>query len=78
MQLIGKRSEDWVAHVIADCPPEGTLDKIMKYFEGHEKIKKKLKFSLQTVMYRIYCFTDPQELVRLPWQRLLQIVWMLI
>lgn len=37
--LCAQRSEDWVAHVIADCPPEGTLDKIIKYFEGHEKIK---------------------------------------
>lgn len=37
--IVGQRSDKWKIHVVADCPPEGTLDKIMKYFEGDERIK---------------------------------------
>ena len=37
--IIAQRSDMWKIHVVADCPPEGTLDKIMKYFEGDERIK---------------------------------------
>ena len=37
--LCAQRSDDWTAHVIADCPPQGTLDKIMKYFEEDVRIK---------------------------------------
>ena len=34
-----QRSDRWKIHVVADCPPEGTLDKIMKYFEDDSRIK---------------------------------------
>lgn len=37
--IVAQRSNRWKIHVVADCPPEGTLDKIMKYFEGDERIK---------------------------------------
>jgi glycosyltransferase involved in cell wall biosynthesis len=37
--IVAQRSDKWKIHVVADCPPEGTLDKIMKYFEGDERIK---------------------------------------
>ena len=36
--ILAQRSDQWKIHVVADCPPEGTLDKIMKYFEGDERI----------------------------------------
>ena len=36
--IVAQRSDQWKIHVVADCPPEGTLDKIMKYFEGDERI----------------------------------------
>lgn len=29
----------WKIHVVADCPPEGTLDKIIDYFKDDNKIK---------------------------------------
>jgi glycosyltransferase involved in cell wall biosynthesis len=34
-----QRSDRWKAHIVADCPPEGTLDKIMDYFKDDERIK---------------------------------------
>jgi glycosyltransferase involved in cell wall biosynthesis len=37
--IVAQRSGDWKIHVVADCPPEGTLDKIMNYFEGDDRIK---------------------------------------
>ena len=37
--IVAQRSSDWKIHVVADCPPAGTLDKIMKYFEGDERIQ---------------------------------------
>jgi len=32
-------SSRWKIHVIADCPPEGTLDKVIDYFKGDNRIK---------------------------------------
>jgi glycosyltransferase involved in cell wall biosynthesis len=37
--IVAQTSDKWKIHVVADCPPEGTLDKIMKYFEGDDRIK---------------------------------------
>lgn len=37
--IVAQRSSDWKIHVVADCPPAGTLDKIMKYFEGDDRIQ---------------------------------------
>ena len=37
--LCSQRSDRWSAHVVADCPPEGTLDKIMNYFKDDNRIK---------------------------------------
>ena len=37
--IVSQRSGDWKIHVVADCPPEGTLDKIMDYFKDDERIK---------------------------------------
>jgi glycosyltransferase involved in cell wall biosynthesis len=37
--IVAQRSGDWKIHVVADCPPEGTLDKIMNYFEGDDRIQ---------------------------------------
>ncbi len=37
--LCAQSSNDWTAHVIADCPPQGSIDKIMKYFKGDDRIK---------------------------------------
>lgn len=37
--LCAQRSDKWSAHVVADCPPEGTLDKIMDYFKNDNRIK---------------------------------------
>jgi glycosyltransferase involved in cell wall biosynthesis len=37
--LCAQRSDRWSAHVVADCPPEGTLDKVMDYFKDNEKIR---------------------------------------
>lgn len=37
--LCAQTSDNWVAHVVADCPPQGTLDKIMKYFKDDERIR---------------------------------------
>ena len=34
-----QRSDRWKVHVVADCPPEGTLDKIIDYFKDDERIK---------------------------------------
>jgi glycosyltransferase involved in cell wall biosynthesis len=37
--IVAQTSDKWKIHVVADCPPEGTLDKVMKYFEGDDRIK---------------------------------------
>lgn len=37
--IFAQRSDKWSIHVVADCPPEGTLDKIIKYFKGDNRIK---------------------------------------
>jgi len=37
--IFAQRSDKWSVHVIADCPPEGSLDKIMNYFEGDDRIR---------------------------------------
>jgi glycosyltransferase involved in cell wall biosynthesis len=34
-----QRTKRWKIHVVADCPPEGTLDKIMDYFKDDYRIK---------------------------------------
>lgn len=34
-----QRSSRWKIHVVADCPPEGTLDKIIDYFKDDSRIK---------------------------------------
>jgi glycosyltransferase involved in cell wall biosynthesis len=34
-----QRSDRWKVHVVADCPPEGTLNKIIEYFKDDERIK---------------------------------------
>jgi glycosyltransferase involved in cell wall biosynthesis len=34
-----QRSKKWKIHVVADCPPEGTLDKIIEYFKDDDRIK---------------------------------------
>lgn len=34
-----QRSGKWKIHVVADCPPEGTLDKIMDFYKDDERIK---------------------------------------
>jgi glycosyltransferase involved in cell wall biosynthesis len=35
--LCAQTNDNWVAHVIADCPPQGTLDKVMRYFKGDDR-----------------------------------------
>ena len=37
--IYAQRSDRWSIHVVADCPPEGSLDKIMQYFEGDDRIR---------------------------------------
>ena len=37
--LCSQRSDRWLAHVVADCPPEGTLYKIMDYFKDDKRIE---------------------------------------
>ena len=37
--LCAQRSDKWSAHVVADSPPDGTLDKIMDYFKNDNRIK---------------------------------------
>jgi glycosyltransferase involved in cell wall biosynthesis len=34
-----QRSDMWKVHVVADCPPEGTLDKIIEFLKDDERIK---------------------------------------
>lgn len=37
--LCAQSSDNWVAHVIADSPPQGSLDNIVKYFKNNDKIR---------------------------------------
>jgi glycosyltransferase involved in cell wall biosynthesis len=37
--LCAQTSDNWVAHVIADAPPKGILDKIIKYFKDDDRIR---------------------------------------
>lgn len=37
--LMAQTCDDWTAHVIADNPPEGTLDKVKRYFEDNDRIR---------------------------------------
>lgn len=37
--IVAQRSDRWKVHVVADCPPDGTLEKIINYFDGEERIK---------------------------------------
>jgi glycosyltransferase involved in cell wall biosynthesis len=37
--LCAQTSDEWVAHVIADSPPQDTLDKIIKYFKNDDRIR---------------------------------------
>jgi glycosyltransferase involved in cell wall biosynthesis len=32
-------SKKWKIHVVADCPPDGTMDKIIDYFKDDDRIK---------------------------------------
>lgn len=35
--LCTQTNDNWSAHVIADCPPQGTLDKVIRYFKGDDR-----------------------------------------
>jgi len=37
--LMAQSSTEWTAHVVADCPPAGILDKVFDYFMGEQRIK---------------------------------------
>lgn len=37
--IFAQRSDKWKIHVVADCPPEGTLDKIIDFYKDDERIK---------------------------------------
>ena len=37
--IFAQTNPNWFIHVVADCPPEGTLDKIMDYYKDSDKIK---------------------------------------
>jgi glycosyltransferase involved in cell wall biosynthesis len=37
--LCSQTSNDWVAHVISDCSPQGTLNKIINYFKDDDRIR---------------------------------------
>ena len=37
--IFAQTNPNWTINVVADCPPEGSLDKIMDYFKDSEKIK---------------------------------------
>jgi glycosyltransferase involved in cell wall biosynthesis len=37
--LCAQSSNKWIAHVVADCPPEGTLDRIIEFFKDEPRIK---------------------------------------
>ena len=37
--IFAQTNPNWSIHVVADCPPEGTLDKIMNFYKDSDKIK---------------------------------------
>lgn len=37
--IFAQTNPNWFIHVVADCPPEGTLDKIMEFYKDSDKIK---------------------------------------
>jgi glycosyltransferase involved in cell wall biosynthesis len=37
--LTAQTNPNWKAHVVADCPPKNTLDKIIEYFKEDSRIK---------------------------------------
>jgi glycosyltransferase involved in cell wall biosynthesis len=45
--LCAQTSNNWSAHVIGDCPPEGTLDRVINYFKDDERIR----FTILTERY---------------------------
>jgi glycosyltransferase involved in cell wall biosynthesis len=37
--IFSQTNPNWFIHVIADCPPKGTLDKVMNFYKDSKKIK---------------------------------------
>lgn len=37
--IFSQRSDRWAIHVVSDCSPLGTIDKIIKYFGGDDRIR---------------------------------------
>lgn len=37
--IFAQTNPNWSIHVVADCPPEGTIDKIMDYYKDSNKIR---------------------------------------
>lgn len=37
--IVAQNSNMWSIHVVADCPPEGSLDKIIKFYEDDNRIR---------------------------------------
>jgi len=37
--IVAQVNPMWTIHVVADCPPEGSLDKIMKFYEDDNRIR---------------------------------------
>lgn len=51
--IFAQRSDRWSIHVVADCPPEGSLDKIVNFFKDDERIR----FSFLPTRYNDYGHT---------------------
>ena len=37
--IYAQTNPNWSIHVVADCPPEGSIDKIIEYFKESDKIR---------------------------------------
>jgi glycosyltransferase involved in cell wall biosynthesis len=37
--IFSQTNPNWTIHVVGDCPPTGTLDKIIEYYKDSDKIK---------------------------------------
>jgi glycosyltransferase involved in cell wall biosynthesis len=37
--IFAQTNPNWSIHVVADCPPEGSLDKIIEFYKNNNKIK---------------------------------------
>lgn len=37
--IFAQTNPNWSIHVVADCPPEGSLDKIMEFYKDSDKIR---------------------------------------